>query len=586
MSVNTNALSEKQLEQLNDLLNELKENQLIWLSGYIDGRLAGSKIENDKEDKKVIIAKLTILYGTETGNSQVLADKLAEKAAFKNIEAKVFSMFEYDFNNLPDEENLAIIVSTHGEGEPPDNAEEFYYHLIKRNCPTLEDVSFSVLALGDKTYKNFCKTGDEIYDAIKDLNAVSITPLTKCDVDFEIPSEIWMNNVLLNISPLGPGEDRLQTENSDKKEHSKLNPFEATVTKKIKISGDGSDKEVYHVELSIANSGLNYEPGDSLGIYTQNPEKLVDQILEKCNWSGEQRVFHDIGEISLKEAMLNHFEITVLTYDLLNKYFEKTNNSQLGKLLDDNQLLEDYLFGSDLLDLFEDFPFEWNPNKLLEILRPLPARLYSISSSQESVGDKLHATIAVVRYERKNRHRTGACSAHLIDNIEIDEKIPIYIDKNPSFKLPDNNSPIIMIGAGTGIAPYRAFLQQRTCEGQIGDSWLFYGDRSKKSDFSYREEWKNFLETETLERMDLAFSRDQEEKVYVQHKLMENQEEIFEWLENGAHFYVCGDMKNMAKDVNKTLLEIIQTQGGVDENQAEKYFKMLKREKRYQTDVY
>jgi sulfite reductase (NADPH) flavoprotein alpha-component len=369
-------------------------------------------------------------------------------------------------------------------------------------------------------------------------------------------------------------------------EFSKKNPFMATVLEKVKITGDDSDKEVYHLELSIEGSGITYEPGDSVGIFTKNPNSLVEQILQKTGFNPEQKVDLGEDEYSIKDALTNHLEITILTFDILQKYYERTKIQELEKLLKDDVLLDEYLFGHDLLDLLEDFPFEWNANKLVEILRPLPPRLYSISSSQESVGDEVHVTVSVVRYERKNRLRLGACSTHLIDNIDFDDQVPIYIDKNPSFKLPANGSKMIMVGAGTGIAPYRAFLQERESQDKIGGTWLFFGDRHFQSDFLYHEEWEKYLQSKHLEKLDVAFSRDQPDKVYVQHKLLENQKEVFDWIENGAYFYVCGDMKRMAKDVNKSLLEIIITQGGISQKKAEEYLKKLKREKRFQTDVY
>jgi len=360
----------------------------------------------------------------------------------------------------------------------------------------------------------------------------------------------------------------------------------ATVLEKVKITGRDSDKEVYHLELSLEDSGLTYEPGDSVGIFAVNPESLVGQILQKTGFDPEYIVTLEAGDMSLREALSHHLEITVLTFDTVKKYYEKTNHPELGKLLNDDKLLDEYLYGHDLLDILEDYPFDWNPNKLIEVLRQLPPRLYSISSSQANVGDEVHATVSVVRYERKNRLRNGACSSHLADNIEIDDQVPVYIEKNPSFKLPLNGSKIIMVGAGTGVAPYRAFLQQREIEDKIGNTWLFFGDRSLQSDFLYQVEWQKWLKSNHLEKMEVAFSRDQEEKIYVQHKLLENKEEIYKWLEDGAHFYLCGDMKSMAKDVNKTLLEIIKTQGGVSIEKAEEYVKKLKREKRFQQDLY
>lgn len=593
MSLKTNPLNEQQLNALSQLALGLTKEQALWLSGYFEGRLAafGDKGIELPVDVPVAAAlqseseiKLTVLYGTETGRSQLLAEKLAEKASFKGINTKVFSLYDYNYKKIKEEENVAVIVSTHGEGEPPDMAEDFHKYVTGKRAPKLDGVNYSVLALGDKTYKHFCKTGEDIYDALKDLGAFKVTNLVKCDVDYERDADLWMNNFLLNLAP---AENAVVEEPGvPVDDFSKTNPYMATVIEKVKITGRDSDKEVYHVELSLEGSGLEYEPGDSIGIFTQNPEQLVDQILEFTGFDSAQKVDIADREVSIKDALSYHLEITILTFDLLNKYYEKTKNEELGRLLEDDKLLDEYLYGHDVLDLLEDYPYQWNANKLVEILRPIPPRLYSISSSMESVGEEVHATVSVVRYERKNRERRGACSSYLADEIEIDEQIPIYIDRNPSFKLPANGSKIIMVGAGTGVAPYRAFMQHRESLGIKGDTWLFFGDRRFSSDFLYQVEWQKLLKSEHLAKLDVAFSRDQEEKVYVQHKLKEKQKEIFEWIENGAHFYLCGDMKYMAKDVNKVLLEIIQAQGGITEEQAEKYVKNLKREKRFQTDVY
>lgn len=591
MNLKSNPLNEKQLLALNALVKDITADQLIWLNGFLEGRFAAlnkcATVIPDMESEPVLKANLTILYGTETGNAKALADILAEKALFKNISATVLSMYDYNYKKLNEEENLAIIVSTHGEGDPPDMAEDFHKYITGERVPKLENLTYSVLALGDKSYKYFCKAGEDIYSAFKRLGAFNIVPIVSCDVDYEMKAEVWMNNFLMNLLPAGPVakiEPKLPKTSTSK--HSKKNPFLATVLKKVKISGLESDKEVYHLELALENSGLIYEPGDSVGIFTKNPDSLVAQIIQKTGFNPEQKV--DIGdeEFSIVDALTYHLEITVLTFDILQKYYEKTKNREIVKLLNDDKVLNEYLFGHDLLDLLEDFPFQWFPNKLLEILRPLPPRLYSISSSQESVGDQVHATVSVVRYENEGRKRQGACSSYLADDINLDDQIPIYIDKNPSFRLPSNGSKIIMVGTGTGIAPYRAFMQQRESEGIKGNSWLFFGDRTFKADFLFQEEWQKLLKSEHLEKLDLAFSRDQNEKIYVQHKLKENQNEIFDWIENGAHFYLCGEMKHMAEDVNKTLLEIIQNEGGISEEQAEKYLKKLKREKRFQKDVY
>lgn len=585
-----NPLNNKQRNALNELLNATTPEQLIWLHGFFEGRLSG--ISGKQVTIKTVqpeigtFANLTILYGSETGHSHELAEKLAEKAANKNISAKVVNMYDYDTKQLGTEENVAIIVSTHGEGDPPDMATGFYKFITGKRSLKFDKLSFSVLALGDKSYKHFCKTGEDIDAAIKSQGAFRLTPLVKCDVDYEVSAEIWMNNFLLNVAPAAKSENNENKTAKPVVEYSKKNPFMATVLEKVKLTGDDSDKEVYHLELSIEDSGLDYEPGDSFGIYAKNPESLVEQILQNTGFDPEYNITLESGEMTIREALMHHLEITVVTFDTITKYYEKTKKPELGKLLNNEELLDKYLYGHDLLDLLEDFPFNWNVNKLVEILRQMPPRLYSISSSQDIVGDEVHVTVSVVRYERKNRFRNGACSSHLADNIEIDDQIPVYIEKNPSFKLPLNGAKLIMVGAGTGIAPYRAFLQQRESDNKPGGTWLFYGDRKLDSDFLYRDEWQKWLESKHLEKMEVAFSRDQQEKIYVQYKMLENQKDLYKWLEEGAHFYLCGDMKSMAKDVNKTLLEIIKAQGGVSIEKAEEYIKKLKREKRFQQDVY
>lgn len=592
MKIKTNPLNERQLAAFGQLVKELTTEQILWLSGYLEGRLAVSEIGGNSHESLTVLSpeattKLTVLYGTDTGRSKSLAEKLVEKAAAQQIKASAISMYDYKTRQLKEEENLAVIVSTHGEGEPPDMAEDFYKYITGKRAPKMESLKYSVLALGDKSYKFFCKTGEDIDLAFTKLGGGSIVPIVKCDVDFEDDAEAWMNNFIQNLTP--STQVQLNGKNIIKitqTEYSKKNPFMATVLEKVKITGRGSDKEVYHLELSLEGSGLTYEPGDSVGIFPKNPLSLVQQILQKSGFASDETVKVKDSDVSVEEALLHYFEITILNRDVLKKYADKTSNTELEKLLIDDQKLDDFLFGSDLLDLIEDFPYNWTAQELVDILRPLPARLYSISSSQEIVGEEVHATVSVVRYDRKNRQRLGACSSYLADNIELDDQIPVYIEKNPAFKLPANGSKIIMVGAGTGIAPYRAFMQHRESQGLNGNSWLFFGDRRFHSDFLYQVEWQKMLKSKQLERMEVAFSRDQNEKVYVQHKLQEHQKEIFEWLENGAHFYLCGDMKNMAKDVNKTLLEIIRVQGGISEEQAEKYIKQLKREKRFQSDVY
>lgn len=593
MNLTNNPLKEDQLKAFKNLVNSSSQEQLIWMSGYLEGRLDAGGISpgnNDKNTHETIPQsniKLTILYGTETGRSRELAQKLSDKAAFKGIAANVYNMYDYDAGNLGQEENVAIIVSTHGEGDPPDMAEDFYKFLTSDAASPLDNLNYSVLALGDKSYKNFCQSGEDIDYALRELGAVRINQLVKCDVDYERDSEIWMNNFLLNVQPSDQEESEDEEPvGKEKVEYSKSNPFMATIKEKVRINGKDSDKEVYHLVLSLYDSGLEYQPGDSVGIFTKNPDQLVELILQQAQFDPEKSITIDEKELSIRDALTHHLEITVLTFDLLSRYQALSQDSKLKDLLEDDGKLDDYLYGHDLLDLLQDFPCQLTENKLLEMLRPIPPRLYSIASSMDNVGEEVHATVSVVRYQRKDRLRKGACSSYLADDLDVGDLIPVYIDKNPGFKLPLNGDKMIMVGAGTGIAPYRAFMQQRESDGVKGNTWLFFGARHLQSDFLYQNEWKKYQDKEYLERMEVAFSRDQDKKVYVQHRLMENEEELFEWIDNGACFYICGDKKNMAEGVNEALLDIIQNQAGMNREQAKQYMKEMKREKRLQVDVY
>ncbi len=449
-------------------------------------------------------------------------------------------------------------------------------------------LKFSVLALGDKSYKFFCKTGIDIRDALKSAGATEIVPTVLCDVDYDADAEKWIEAAIYKLSGTIQAASYFSgTSAKILPDYTKQTPFLAAVLEKVKITGTDSDKTVYHLVLSIEDSGITYLPGDSVGVVAKNPEVLVDKIIGTLKANDGTIVETSKGVSNFKEVLLSEFELTVITRDTLLKYVAIWPNSKITKILNNEVLLDNYLYGHDVLDLIQEFKSGITPQQLISILRPLPARLYSISSSQNLVENEVHITVSLVDYETNGRRRKGCTSGYLSDKIEVDDLIPIYIEKNPAFKLPEKTTtPVIMVGAGTGIAPYRSFLQQREAEKNTAKSWLFFGERRFFSDFLYQTEWQKYLKKGLLGKIDLAFSRDQEEKVYVQHRLAENQKEVFQWLEDGANFYVCGDKKQMAKDVQQTLLKIIQVQGGMSEEKANEYLKKLKKAKRFQTDVY
>lgn len=597
MSLKLFPLTDEQQRALAQLNTGLTEAQTYWLAGFYQGRLFGGlqHAETNKHTESINQAvdaparKLTILYGTHTGRSKTIATQLQAQANKAGILTEVFPMDDFKTNQLAMIGNIAVIVSTHGEGEPPVMADDFYQFITGKRAPKLPSLNFSVFALGDKSYNLFCQTGIDLDQAFINSGAKQLLPLVKADVDFEEAAEQWISQItgLLSVSSGNESSSHVLKKAETETVYSKKNPFKAAILDKVKITGRDSDKEVYHFEISLEGSGLNYEPGDSLGVYANNPPELVDQILEKTGLNAKTKVNTLAGEKSLGEALEHHFEITRITRDTLEKYASATDNKELKKIAESEAHPDELFFGRDLLDLLEEYPHEWNAKSLTSVLRNLPPRLYSISSSQKTVGNEVHITVSTVRYENKGRKRTGAASGYLTDRVEVDDKLPIFIENNPSFKLPeDEHRPIIMVGAGTGMAPYRAFLQHREALQHKGNSWLFFGERRFASDFLYQTEWQKLLSKGYLERLDLAFSRDQKDKIYVQDRIRENKKELFAWLQNGAHLYLCGDMKHMAKDVQKALLDVVQDQGGMTEEKAQEYIKNLKREKRFQIDVY
>ncbi|HZL08425.1 MAG TPA: assimilatory sulfite reductase (NADPH) flavoprotein subunit [Prolixibacteraceae bacterium] len=591
MSLQLSPLNEQQISALSSLSAGLNREQLLWINGYLQGLLASTGVEqslpavNQAKSNK----QLRILYGTHTGRSKLIAVKLAEKLSALGVEVSSVALDEYKTRQLTSETNVVFIVSTHGEGEPPAMAEDFYSFITGKRSPQLPSLNYSVVALGDKSYKFFCKTGIDIEHALEKSGAKSILPVLTLDVDYEDDANRWIDQFITIFSevPVSSAQTLVVNNHEEKEQYSRKNPFRASVLEKVKITGRDSDKEVYHVEISLEGSGLTYEPGDSVGILANNPTALIDGILKQAHFAGTEPVNIKEGVFPLREALSDHLEITVLNRDVIQKYLEKTGNQKLQEVFENESQLDQYLFGHDVLDLLEEFPYEFTAQELVGILRSFPARLYSISSSQAAVGDEVHITVASVRYSYKGRERAGACSVYLADRLDIDSPVSVFIEKNPSFKLPeDEKTSVILIGAGTGVAPYRSFLQQREASNQKGNTWLFFGERRFYSDFLYQTEWQKLLKDGYLEKIDLAFSRDQDEKIYVQHRLIEKQKEVFDWLNNGASIYLCGDLKQMGRDVQKTLLRIFETEGGMSAKKAQEYMKKLRKEKRFQTDLY
>ncbi|MBD8070528.1 assimilatory sulfite reductase (NADPH) flavoprotein subunit [Bacillus sp. PS06] len=607
LQVMNSPFNQEQADLLNRLLPTLTESQKIWLSGYIAASQTVSAVAEITQGNQVselpaattaqtISKEVTILFGSQTGNAQSLANKAGKTLEESGFKVTVSSMNDFKPNNLKKVKNLLILVSTHGEGDPPDNALSFHEFLHGRRAPKLEDLRFSVLSLGDSSYEFFCQTGKEFDEKLEELGGTRLYPRVDCDLDFDEPAAEWIGGVLSNLSDAQ--EVSLTTSvNADTQQvgestYSRTNPFRAEVLENLNLNGRGSNKETRHIELSLEGSGLTYEPGDSLGIYPENDPELVDLLLSELKWNPEEKVkVNKQGDVrSLKEALTTQFEITVLTKPFLQKAAELSSNEKLKELVSsgNEEQLKSYLDGRDLLDLVRDFgPWNVSAEEFVAILRKMPARLYSIASSIQANPEEVHLTIGAVRYGAHGRERKGVCSILCAERLQPGDTLPVFIQHNQNFKLPeDPSTPIIMVGPGTGIAPFRSFMQEREEIGADGKAWLFFGDQHFVTDFLYQTEWQKWVKDGVLTKMDVAFSRDTESKVYVQHRMLEHSKELFDWIQAGAAFYVCGDEKHMAHDVHQTLIEIFEKEGRMTREEAEAYLADMQQQKRYQRDVY
>ncbi|MFN2745797.1 assimilatory sulfite reductase (NADPH) flavoprotein subunit [Bacillus sp. z60-18] len=607
LQVLNSPFNQEQAELLNRLLPTLTASQKAWLSGYLAATQtndAAAALETLPAEAPApstaqpVSKEVTILYGSQTGNAQGVAENAGKSLEGRGFQVTVSSMSDFKPNQLKKLKNLLIVVSTHGEGEPPDNALSFHEFLHGRRAPKLDDLRFSVLALGDSSYEFFCQTGKEFDQRLAELGGTRISPRVDCDVDFDEAAAQWLEGVFNGLSEAqGQAESAAPVQTAPAPQagetvYSRKHPFRAEVLENLNLNGRGSNKETRHLELSLEGSGFTYEPGDALGIFPENDPELVDMLLSELNWDPNETVTVDKqGEsLPLKEALTSSFEITVLTKKFIQQAAELLGHEKLRELAaaEHADKLKAYIDGRDLLDFVRDFgPIGAPPQEFVSILRKMPPRLYSIASSLAANPDEVHLTIGAVRYNTHGRDRKGVCSILCAERLQPGDTLPIFIQPNKNFKLPENpETPIIMVGPGTGVAPFRSFMQEREETGTAGKSWMFFGDQHFVTDFLYQTEWQKWLKDGVLTKMDVAFSRDTDEKVYVQHRMLEHSKELFEWLQEGAAFYICGDKNNMAKDVHSALLDIIEKEGGMSREEAEAYLAEMKKQKRYQRDVY
>ena len=592
-------LSQEQVQKLQGLVAELNPIQQAWVSGYLaananagalTGGVAAAPAAGDA-------APLTILYGSQTGNAKGVASKLKEQAESRGLSVKLVNMADYKPTALKKEKFITVVVSTYGEGEPPEDAESLHEFLTTKKAPKLDGVKVAVIGLGDSSYEFFCQTAKDFEERFNKLGAETIFQRADLDVDYDDEAAKWIDGALDAFEP----DLKAQQQASGGQvvampfgaaapaasQYTKQNPFAAELSVVQKITGRDSTKDVRHVEISLEGSDITYAPGDSLGVYFLNDEALVDEVLVLTQIDASSTVKLGDEELSIRDALIEKLELTQSYPGFVEKYATATGNPELLKLVEDKAAMREYIEPRQIFDIIRQNPAQLEAQTLVDCLRKLQARLYSIASSQAEVEDEVHLTVGLVEFDAFGSEHLGGCSGYLARRAEEGCKVKVFSEHNDNFRLPANDeTPIIMVGPGTGIAPFRAFLQERDAREASGKNWLFFGNPHFTQDFLYQVEIQGYLKSGLLTKVDVAFSRDQAEKVYVQDKLRKNSQEVFAWLEAGAHFYICGDANRMAKDVHQALVDIIKENSGKDDEQAEQYLKDLRSANRYQKDVY
>jgi len=541
-------------------------------------------------------APLTILFGSESGNAEGLADTLGKSAADEGFACAVLDMADAELETLAKAENLLVLVSTWGEGEPPSRAADFYDAIMAKDALKLDGLNFSVLGLGDSSYEHFNQMAKEFDRRIEELGGNRVHPKVDCDLDFEGPYEAWSKGAIGKLKEIAKplagvvaasGSTAVEAA-PEKPAYSKANPFPAEMLKSFNLNQEGSQKETIHAEISLEGSGLTYQPGDALGVIPENAPDLIEAFLDAAKLDARENVsFKDELSVPFGVVLRKKLDLRTLNPSILQKYAKACDHKGLLEIASDKKKGVDWIWGRDVVDLIKEYPSSLRAGDWVHLLRPLAPRLYSIASAISAHPNEVHLTVGAVRYETHGRAKKGLCSTFIADMWKEGTTAGVYFHANKNFKLPANlDTPIIMVGPGTGIAPFRAFIEERVATGAKGENWLFFGDQRHEFDFLYQDELEAYLEKGALSRLDLAFSRDQEHKIYVQDRMRENGKELWEWLDKGAHFYVCGDASRMAKDVHQALLDIIAEHGGMSDEEAVKYVKAMTKDRRYGRDVY
>ena len=619
-------LSPEQSDWLGRLTQGLDAPRLWWLSGYAaglaearvrPGELAaaiaqGAGVAGAPAAHAAAATTLTIVYGSQTGNARRVAEQLARQAEAAGLAVRVQGAADYPVRELKNERFLYVVISTQGDGDPPDDARGLFDFITGKRAPALKELKFAVLGLGDSSYPQFCEIGRRLDERLAELGATRLLARGDADLDIETVAGPWQAQALAaaseaikpaqplaSVTPLRPHAAASANAHAVvAAAYDRDTPFAAELLLNQRLTIPGSAKDVRHIELSLEGSGLTYAPGDALGIWPRNPQALVQALLTLLDLEGDAPVAHAGRSLPLREWLVAHRELTRLSRPFLVAHAERSGDPTLQALLAAAQpgagapapaggLTLALLLGEwQLIDLLQRYPAAWTAEALVAALRPLTPRMYSIASSQKQVGEEAHLTVDHIEYVVPGGTRWGAAS-HLLAASEEGDRLPVFIERNERFRVPrDGSRDMLMIGPGTGVAPFRGFVQERAAEGATGRNWLFFGNPHFRTDFLYQVEWQQALKSGELHRIDLAFSRDQAEKQYVQHRLRERGRDVYDWLEGGAHLYVCGDASRMAKDVHAALRDLVAEHGGRDHDAAEEYLSELQQQGRYARDVY
>ncbi|WP_213133365.1 NADPH-dependent assimilatory sulfite reductase flavoprotein subunit [Citrobacter sp. FP75] len=587
-------LNPEQLARLQAATTDLTPSQLAWVSGYFWGVLNQQPGANAVAPASVAeMPGITLISASQTGNARRVAEALRDDLIATKLNVTLINAGDYKFKNIANEKLLVVVASTQGEGEPAEEAVALHKFLSSKKAPKLDNTAFAVFGLGDTSYEFFCQSGKDFDSKLAELGGERLLDRVDADVEYQAAAAQWRARLVEVLKARTPAASSVDVVASGAvnevhtSPYTKEAPLSATLAVNQKITGRDSEKDVRHIEIDLGDSGLRYQPGDALGVWYQNDPALVKEIVELLWLKGDEPVAVDGKLLPLTEALQWHFELTVNTANIVENYAILTRSETLLPLVGDKAQLQHYAATTPIVDMLRFSPAQLDAEALIGLLRPLTPRLYSIASSQAEVESEVHVTVGAVRFEVEGRARAGGASSFLADRVEEEGEVRVFIEHNDNFRLPANpETPVIMIGPGTGIAPFRAFMQQRAADGAEGKNWLFFGNPHFTEDFLYQVEWQRYVKEGVLSRIDLAWSRDQKEKVYVQDKLRQQGAELWRWINDGAHIYVCGDANRMAKDVEQALLEVIAEFGGMDVETADEFLSELRVERRYQRDVY